>query len=85
VADADELVKTIMRQRGFPVDDFEQRVAEIAADHPDVVDNYRAAWAIAERNRQGLCATEELRKALLHYEALIEELLESRESAEVRT
>jgi hypothetical protein len=48
-------------------------------DHPDVVANYRSAQAIAVRDQRGSADTEELRKAVVHYRALFDELLEVRE------
>jgi hypothetical protein len=39
-----------MKARGYPVSDFEQRVADISVDHPHVVENYRAAADIARRH-----------------------------------
>jgi hypothetical protein len=85
VTDANQLVKEIMQARGYPVGDFERRAADISVDHPNVVENYRKAREIAERNQRGQCTTEDLRKAIVHYRALFEELLETREPAEVRT
>src|SRR5262245_14947651 len=85
VMDANQLVKEIMQARGYPVGDFERRAADISVDYPNVVENYRKAREIAERNQRGQCTTEDLRKAIVHYRALFEELLETREPAEVRT
>jgi len=68
----------VMRARGYPVGDFEQRSADISVDHPMVVENYRIAHEIALRDRRGDTSTEDLRKALVHYRALFEELLEGR-------
>jgi hypothetical protein len=56
--------------------DFESRAADISVDHPEVVAHYRAAQAIAERDKRGEADTEELRKAVVHYRALFDELLE---------
>ena len=58
---------------------FDQRVADISVDHPDVVDNYRAAHQILRKSHGGGASTEELRQATVHYRALFEELLETRE------
>jgi hypothetical protein len=77
IAEADRLVTEVMRVRGYPVGDFEQRAADISVDHPQVVENYRAAVAIARRNSRGEATTEELRQAMVHYRALFEELLEA--------
>jgi len=73
VVQADQLVRELMLQRGYPMGDFEHRAADISVDHPTVVQNYRAAQAIALR---GDASTEELRKAVVHYRALFDELLE---------
>lgn len=77
---ADQLVRELMSKRGYPVSDFERRAADISVDHPTVVDHYRAAQAIAVRNARGAADTEELRKAVVHYRALFNELLEVRET-----
>ena len=72
---ADSLVTDVMQARGYPIGDFEQRAADISVDHPVVVDNYRAAHDIALRHSRGQASTEDLRKAMVHYRALFEELL----------
>jgi hypothetical protein len=76
--EADRLITSVMRDRGYPVDDFEQRAADISVDHPQVVDDYRAAHAIAAANDRAEASTEDLRQALVHYRSLFEELLEDR-------
>jgi hypothetical protein len=79
---ADQSVRELMSKRGYPVGDFERRAADISVDHPAVVDHYRAAQAIAVRNERGEADTEELRKAVVHYRALFNELLEVKEGNE---
>jgi predicted nucleic acid-binding protein len=76
--EADRLITSVMRDRGYPIDDFEQRAADISVDHPQVVDDYRAAQAIAAANDRSEASTEDLRQALVHYRSLFEELLEDR-------
>ncbi len=76
VREADRLVTSVMRDRGYPIDDFEQRAADISVDHPQVVDDYRAARRIAEANDRSEASTEDLRQAFVHYRSLFEELLE---------
>jgi hypothetical protein len=79
VRGADELLTTVMRDRGYPMDDFEQRAADISVDHPQVVENYRSAHGVFERTgTTGSTedSTEELRRAFVHYRALFAELLE---------
>ncbi len=75
VAQADELVGGVMTARGYPMSDFEQRAADLSVDHPIVVENYRAAHAIAVRHERGEASTEELRKAMIHYRALVDDLV----------
>jgi len=79
VVQAEQLVRELMKKRGYPVGDFERRAGDISVDHPDVVANYRAAQAIAVREQRGSADTEELRKAVVHYRALFDELLEVRD------
>jgi len=77
VEEADDLIGEVMRTRGYPVADFEQRAADISVDHPQVVDQYRTAHRIAERRITGDVDTEQLRQAFVHYRALFAELLET--------
>jgi hypothetical protein len=77
--EADRLITSVMRDRGYPVDDFDQRAADLSVDHPQVVDDYRAAHAIAVANDRSEASTEDLRQALVHYRSLFEELLEDRD------
>jgi hypothetical protein len=72
---ADRLIQQAMRARGYPVDDFDQRAADLSVDHPLVVDNYRRAHAVAERSNRGQVTTEELRRAMVQYRTLFEELV----------
>jgi hypothetical protein len=72
---ADQLVNELMGTRGYPMADFDQRAADISVDHPVVVENYRAAHDIAVRHGRGQATTEDLRKAMVHYRSLFEELL----------
>jgi hypothetical protein len=75
LAEADLLVRELMVKRGYPMGDFELRAADISVDHPGVVKNYRAAQVIAVRNERGEADTEELRKAVVYYHTLFDELL----------
>ena len=75
VTEADALVGRVMSDRGYPMEDFEVRAADISVDHPEVVENYRRGHEIAERNLRRSASTEELRQAMVHYRALFDELL----------
>jgi len=73
---ADRLINQVMRDRGYPVEEFEQRAADISVDHAQVVDDYRAAHAVAEANERSEASTEDLRQALVHFRSLFEDLLD---------
>jgi hypothetical protein len=75
VAEADDLVSSVMKVRGYPVADFEQRAADISVDHPRVVENYRSAHEIALRVGKDAATTEDFRTAMIHYRSLFEELV----------
>jgi len=75
VVEADRLLVDVMSVRGYPASDFEQRAADISVNHPGVVENYRAAHQMALRQSQGQASTEDLRRAMIHYRTLFEELV----------
>jgi hypothetical protein len=75
VAEADHLVTEIMSERGYPVDDFERRAADISVDYPEIVEGYRAAHGIARATQEGTATTEDHRQAVVHYRSLCEQLL----------
>ncbi len=77
VTEADDLVSSVMRTRGYPVSDFDQRAADISVDHPRVVENYRSAHEIALRLGKDQASTEDLRTAMIHYRSLFEELVQA--------
>jgi hypothetical protein len=77
VTDADELIQQVMTSRGYPVEDFDRRAADVSVEHPRVVENYRSAHSIAvkEARAEGDGDTEALRKAMVYYRSLFDELL----------
>ena len=77
VAAADALVIEVMRERGYPMDDFDQRAADVSVDHPTVVESYREAHRLSQRSADGSATTEDERQALRHYRRLFDELLGS--------
>jgi hypothetical protein len=81
VGQADRLVQQVMQERGYPVENFEQRSSDISVDHPEVVQDYRAAHGISLANDHGEASTEDLRQAMVHYRSLFEELVERGDSA----
>jgi hypothetical protein len=77
VVEADELVADIMRVQGYPMGDFERYAAHLSVTHPRVIEHYRAGHRVIE-GAPGSASTEDLRQSMLHYRALIEELLGER-------
>jgi hypothetical protein len=77
VSDADALIQRVMASRGYPVEDFDRRAADVSVEHPSVVENYRSAHSIAvkEAREGGEADTEALRKAMVYYRSLFDELL----------
>ncbi len=75
VTAADQLLGDVMSTRGYPLNGFDQRAADISVDHPLVLENYRAAHEIAIRQTRGQASTEDLRQAMIHFRTLFEELV----------
>jgi hypothetical protein len=84
VSEADDLVSSVMKVRGYPVSDFDQRAADISVDHPRVVENYRLAHQIALRVGKDAASTEDLRTAMIHYRSLFEELVQVPTPVEIK-
>ena len=76
VTEGDDLVSSLMKARGYPISDFDQRANDISVDHPQVVENYRSAHEIAMRVGKDQATTEDLRTAMIHYRSLFEELVQ---------
>ena len=85
VGDAEHLVTAVMRERGYPIDDFDERAADISVDHPNVVEHYRAAHVIHLAQEKADVGTEAQREAFVHYRALFEKLLETEHKTEKDT
>ena len=84
VTDADQLLGDVMSTRGYPVSEFEQRAADLSVNHPQVLENYRAAHETALRQSGGQASTEDLRQAMIHYRSLFEELVGEPEAAHAK-
>src|SRR3954447_13049956 len=82
VGAAHTLLDQVMAERGYPTHDFEEQADLVSVDHPRVVENYRAAYAVNQRQRDGQATTEDLRDALVRYRSLFEELLHPGDGAQ---
>ncbi|MFD3702071.1 hypothetical protein ACFWUP_02880 [Nocardia sp. NPDC058658] len=74
VREADRLVTTVMAERGYPTEGFDQQVADLSVGHAATLGHYRDAHDIAVKQADGRASTEDLRTAIVHYRALFLEL-----------
>lgn len=72
---ADRLLAAIMKARGYPMADFDRRFEDLTVDHGEVARHYREGHEITERDRMGQASTEDLRQAMIHFEALFDDLV----------
>ncbi len=75
VGEADELVTRLIAERGYPTDDYDERLAQLSVEHARTLEHYRDAHDINRLNERGEASTEQLRQALVHYRALFADLL----------
>ena len=75
VGEAQQLVTTVMRERGYPTENFDQTLADLSVEHAQTLEEYRAAHAISERAADGSATTEDLRQAMIHYRSMFGDLL----------
>jgi len=81
---ADRLIREVMKAKGYPIEDFEQRAADISVDYPELVTDYRGLHMIAVKEEDDKVSTEEMRQAMVHGRALFENLV-STDSSEATT
>src|SRR5271166_938732 len=75
MTDAQRLVEAVMRERGYPVERYDQTIADLSVEHAQTLEHFRAAHDISQRADSGQASTEDLRLAMLHYRELFSELL----------
>jgi hypothetical protein len=80
VGEADNLLVRVMKDRGYPTEDYDQQVADLSVEHAGTIDRYRTAHDIRGRADSGQASTEDLRQAMVHYRALFADLLGDGES-----
>jgi len=79
---ADRIIREVMKEKGYPVEDFEQRVADISVNYPELVTDYRGMHMIAIKEKDKV-TTEDMRQAMLHARALFENLIKQASSEEL--
>lgn len=78
----DRLLTEMLRTRGYPMADFDRLYEDLTVDHADTARHYRAGHDIAVSADP---TTEEMRRALNHYEALVDEMMRERPEEADRT
>ena len=81
---ADRLIREVMKARGYPVEDFEQRAADISVDYPELVADYRGMHMIAVKDAEDHVGTEEIRQAMVHGRALFENLVQNESANDIQ-
>ena len=80
---ADRLIREVMKARGYPVEDFELRVADISVNYPELVADYRGMHRIAIKEAPDTASTEEMRQAMVHGRTLFENLMRQESEEEI--
>ena len=83
--DVDLLVQQVMRERGYPVERFEERSRLLSVDHPDLVEHYRDAHrvAVAVEEQDG-ASTEDMRRAMVDHRYLFDALMQGGDAERTR-
>jgi hypothetical protein len=75
--EADSIVRSVLDEKGYPDDDFDSRAAAVSVDHPTMVSRYRHGHEMVHGNgAKGDERTENLRKAMIDFRAVFEQLVE---------
>ena len=85
VTEADDLITALLEARGYPKESFEQRAADVSVLYPGVMENYRAAHAMAVRPFRGEASTENLRTALIQYRAIFDQIAQDQSPQEKKS
>lgn len=70
---ADRIVERILHERGYPEGDGQQLVSLVAVDQPEVAERFRHGRALIEGAEAE--STENLRKAMLDFRSVLEDVL----------
>ena len=82
VVDGQDLLASVMKERGYPAEDADQIAADLSVTHAGTLDHYRAAREISADADRGDASTEDLRQALIHVREVFGELLGKPDDAE---
>jgi len=85
VTEADDLIAALLEARGYPKDSFEQRAADVSVLYSGVMENYRAAHAIAVLPYRAEESTEKLRRAMIQFRAIFDEIVQDQSPQEKKS
>jgi hypothetical protein len=77
VTEADEMINSLLRARGYEGGAFDQRAADLSVHYANLVEPYRRANAVVVRAGKNEATTEELRSAMILFRAIVEQLLQA--------
>ena len=78
---AERIVERVLEDRGYPLeDDADRRAALVGVDHPDIAERYRHGHAMVG-SVDGAESTEHLRKAMIDFRAVLEDVLQGERTA----
>jgi len=72
---ADRMARQLMVDIGYPMADAEQQAADLSVHHSSAVEHYRTAHVVMQKGDNGEASTEDIRQAMVHYRAVVAELL----------
>ncbi|WP_329063749.1 hypothetical protein [Amycolatopsis sp. NBC_01480] len=75
VDEADEVLVSLMAERGYPTEGYDQQLSDLSVRHSSTLKHYRAAHETHTRHAETALSTEELRDAMVHYRTVFEDLL----------
>lgn len=75
VTEAYALVTTVMKEQGYPAEDYDQVADDLSVQHAQMLPHFRAAHEISLSAADGSADTEELRRAVIYYRDLFTDLL----------
>ena len=80
VRQADALLVRVLDERGYEVDDDpDRRADDVSVEHPEVVQRYRHGHSMLKAS-DGDDGTENLRKAMVDFRVVFEELIEAEQT-----
>jgi hypothetical protein len=74
LTDASRLVAAVMRDRGYPTENYDQILADLSVGHSATLSRFRDAHEISTRAGANGASTEDMRRAMIDYRALFQEL-----------